>query len=704
MLTLQTRIKIDEATIRASNLTDKFSEDELGQIGDWVWQGWDMDEASRQGWLGRTEAALDLAMQVTKEKSFPWPNASNIAFPLVTIATLQFHSRAYPALVSGTDLVKCRVLGEDPEGVETARADRIGGFMSYQCLEQDTAWEEQHDRLLINLPIVGCAFKKSYFNATMGHNTSELVLARDFVLSYYAKDVASCRRKTHIVPKYRNEIHEKCLTGVYRDVTKEAWYLAAQSSAPDSQPRDARSGTTPPTTDDAAPFVFLEQHCWLDLDGDGYEEPYIILVDRASRQVLRIVSRIERMEDVAYVGTRIAHITASEYFTKYSFIPSPDGGIYDLGFGILLGPLNESVNTLVNQLVDTGTMANTAGGFLGRGAKIRGGTYTFAPLEWKRVDSTGDDLRKNIFPLPVREPSTTLFNLLSLLIDYTNRVSGATEMLVGQNPGQNTPATTSNEMVEQGLKIYAAIFKRVWRSMKEEFKKLYILNAQNLPLQVRGSGGVQGLREDYLGNPEAVCPAADPNVVSDSMRLNQATAIANRSREVPGYDPVAVELNWLRAMRVQNAKVLFPGKIPEPQPDPKLALGMEEVKLGYAKLQHEKAKFALEIFEEHNLNEAKIAQLQAQATKLLSEAKGAAAEVQIAAINATVGAMRSRNEHLLERARLLLDAKAIDNEASNNGGNVPGVAAGPGDEGLEGDALPESSGAPEPMAAGGFPQ
>ena len=136
-------------------------------------------------------------------------------------------------------------------------------------------------------------------------------------------------------------------------------------------------------------------------------------------------------------------IKPETYFTKFPFIPSPDGGFYDLGFGTLLGPLNRSIDTMINQLIDAGTMANTAGGFLSRGIKIRGGNYNFAPLEWKHVDSTGDDLRKGIMPLPVREPSQVLYTLLNLLINYGERIGGSVDILVGQNPGQNTPAETS---------------------------------------------------------------------------------------------------------------------------------------------------------------------------------------------------------------------------------------------------------------------
>src|SRR5258706_9432508 len=142
-------------------------------------------------------------------------------------------------------------------------------------------------------------------------------------------------------------------------------------------------------------------------------------------------------------NNHIIRIDPVHYFTKYTFIPSPDGGFYGLGFGALLGPLNQSVDTLVNQLVDAGTMSNSGGGFLARGVKIKGGKSSFDPFEWKPVDSTGDDLRKNIFPLPIREPSNVLFQLLGMLVGYAEKISGATDIMTGVSPGQNTPAETS---------------------------------------------------------------------------------------------------------------------------------------------------------------------------------------------------------------------------------------------------------------------
>ena len=670
MIEFEKTIPINEATLKSPNLVDKLSERDLNALGNMVWEGYNTDKFSRNKWERRTQTAMDLAMQVQKDKNFPWPGCSNVAFPLITIATLQFHSRAYPAIIPGRDIARYRSIGPDPDGKLADRASRIGTHMSYQLLEESESWEEQHDRMLINVPIVGCAFKKTYYSGIKGHNESELVLAQDLVMDYFAKSVEDCARKTHIIPMYRNEVYEKVRSGIYRDVLDMTWYKAPATPLMDSSAirQDERVGKTPPKTDSDTPFTMLEQHVNIDFDGDGYKEPYIVTIEATSKCVVRVVTRFDRMKDVTYNSYRqIVRIKATEYFTKYGFIPSPDGGIYDMGFGVLLGPLNESTNSILNQLVDAGTMSVTAGGFLGRGAKIRGGTYTFAPLEWKRVDSTGEDLHKSIYPLPVREPSNVLFQLLNLLISYTNRISGSTDTMVGENPGQNTPASNVNTMVEQGEKIYSAIFKRVWRSMKEEFKKIYIVNSIYLPdTTIFGEEGKKILREDYLGDPARVSPVADPNAISKSQRVQEAMMLKQIAMTTPGYDLQAVERNFLKAANVEGWETLYPGpdKV-QPLKNPKVQI--EEMKLEAKKMDMKlkEQMFAAELMEQRRLNAAKILQLEAQAAKLMEEAGGVQAGHQLAAFDAAIGALKVHNDMLKSKADTMLKSMELEQNAAN---------------------------------------
>lgn len=661
MLNLTSHLTLNKATINSPNLCDRFSDDDLRALGASVHENYTIDLQSRETWYRRTEAAMDLAMQVQTSKTFPWQGASNIKFPLVTIAALQFHARAYPTIVNGRKVVDARVIGVDLDGSMTKRAAKISTHMSWQLLEQDESWEEETDRSLINVPIVGVAWKKSYFDAGKGHNVSRLVLAKDLVVNYWAKSIDEAQVKTHIVPMYRNDIHERVRRGTYRDILDEAWYC---DSAPNynrehTHRQEQRDGTNAPMSNQFTPFTLLEQHCWYDLDGDGYAEPYIITIEESTQTVLRIVTRFGREEDIEKNDRgQIIKITSSEFFTKIPFIPNPDGSIMDVGFGILLGPLNESVNSTINQLFDAGTLANTAGGFLGRGAKIRGGVYTFDPFQWNRVDATGDDLRKSIYPLPVREPSGVLFQLLGFLIEYTNRISGSTDMLAGENPGQNTPAETSRNMIQQGSKIYSAIYKRVWRSLKHEYQKLYTLNALHLPLSLRfGASGDDIKREDYTAGAAAVVPVADPTITSDAERFAQARLVREASTTAAGYDGDAVERLYLTALGVHDIDTIFKGaaNMDPPPPDVKIQVAQMKIEAEMAKLEVTKTQFMMTLQSQQQVNNAKILQLQAQAFKLQAEGESEPEKNRINAFNAAIQAMREENARMDSQINTMLE-------------------------------------------------
>ena len=681
MLNLSTTIKITKDVIESPNLTHLFEQEDLSRIGEHVWDNYKQDLLSREPWLRRTSAALDLAMQVQQGKTFPWPGCSNIAFPLITIAALQFHSRAYPGIFSGTEVVQCRVIGDDPDKTKTDRAERVSCHMSWQLLEQDEGWEEQQDRALLNVPIVGTAWKKSYFDSGKGHNSSDLVLAKDLVLNYWAKSVEDCPVKTHVIPLSRNKMHSRIVEGTFRDVRDTEWYQADAPNpqvSPEEQASDNRAGIIPPNIDDRTPFIGLEQHLTLDLDGDGYAEPYIVTIEENSHQVLRIVCRFDKEHNIERTKKgEIIRIHAVEYFTKIPFIPSPDGGIMDIGFGVLLGPLNESVNSAINQLFDAGTMGNTAGGFLGRGAKIRGGVYNFSPFEWNRVDSTGDDLRKNIFPMPVREPSPVLFQLLSLLINYTEKVSGAVDISTGGNPGQNTPAQTSQTMVEQGQKVYAAIFKRIWRSLKQEFNKLYQLNALHLPPgKITFAGSTNYItREDYLGDPSAVVPAADPTVISDQQRMAQAQALLGVSKDNPAYDQDEVNLFFLKAIKIPGVKKLYKGiaSIPPPGPTEKIQVEMLKMQMHEKNLQWKKLQYISSLLEQRRLNEAKIIELYAQAALLEQQAGGVGAAQRISAFQTVIDGMKTLQGNIQDQLSQIGD---MNDSATGNPSNSQGATSG----------------------------
>lgn len=518
--------------LETSNIAEDLTEDELDKIGRDVVSEYEIDEKSREAWIKQNEEWMELALQISKTKNYPWPNASNVKYPLMTTAAIQFAARAYPALIKNPSMVKAKVTGRDKEGKKGEIALNISQHMSWQVLEQMEEWEEDMDKLTLVVPISGCAFKKSYFSQSLGRNVSELVHARDLCINYYAPTLESAIRKTHILELYDNDIVERVRRGTFRDVdlgkNNDALHILRNPRRVNDKVNKTQ---VPNDSSEKKPRIVLEQHRLLDLDEDGYEEPYIVTVDYVSKKVLRIVARF----DVDGIETNdkgeIVKITPVEYFTKYGFIPNPDGGIYDVGFGILLGSLNHSANTVMNLLIDGGTLSNMQSGFISRGLRLKAGKKRLRPGEWVNLNSTGIDLKQGIFPLPVREPSNVLFSLLGMILESGEKLSSIVDVLTGENPGQNQKATTTLALIEQGLKVFTAIHKRMYNAMDKEFKKLYRLNSIYLSAeeyyeilgQTEDQGGTIGIT-DYQTQMISISPAADPNIATEMQKITKAQA------------------------------------------------------------------------------------------------------------------------------------------------------------------------------------
>ena len=582
--------------LESTNLATELDDDTLTRIGEQVVKDYDTDEQSRSEWMKNVENWIKLATQVAEKKSFPWEGSANVKYPLVTTAAMQFSARAYPALVQGLDVVKVRVVGEDPQGEKAARATRVSKHMSYQLLEQMDDWEEDMDKITMIVPIVGCAFKKTWYDPSVKRNRSELVHAKDLVVNYYAKSLETASRKTHILYKSPNEVKEKQLKGIYLDIELSRPYI--QNSHINVE-LDKIQGISPPGEDESAPHVLLEQHRFWDLDGDGYQEPYIVTVDEESRKVLRIVSGFEQ-DSVEMQGDKIVKITPTEYFTMFPFIPNPDGGFYPLGFGALLGPLNETVNTLINQLLDSGSISILQGGFLAKGLRLKPGKMQFEPGEWKIVNAPGQDLKNSIVPLPTKEPSTVLFQLLETVVQSGKELASVAEIFTGKMPGQNTPATTTMATIEQGMKVFTAIYKRLFRSLKKEYKKLYRLNSiyldpkEEFTILDSGQPG-QVSQDDYKGDPTDIAPNADPTAVSEIQKLTKAQGLLELI-QFGTINPLEATKRVLEAQQQENPQALLNT---QPPPDPKaqelqMKMQMEQQK-GQMKMQQDQQSHQLDL-------------------------------------------------------------------------------------------------------------
>lgn len=630
-----------ETICTSNNLVEHMDEEDVKKVGEHIRVNYVNDKQSRADWEDRYADAEKLVMQLAEEKSFPWPGASNVRFPLLTIAALQYHARAYPALVRGTQPVSCRVIGEDPEGKKAARGKRVSQHMSFQIMEEDSQWEDATDKALIVQAIMGCAFKKTFNSSSLHHVCSELVMPKDLVIPYHAKSLELAPRLTHTIGLSQDEVEERIRRGLFARPKNEDAPGDSDIPMPREQvpigvigaAENDINGIQPAATDEDTPMLFLEQHLWLDLDGDGLREPYIGFVRHDGSVLYRLVSRFEK-DKVEWAGapeeSEIVRIEPEHYFTKYEFIPAPDGSIYGMGFGMLLGATNHAIDTLINMLIDAGHMNNLQSGFLARGIRVRGGEYTFRPNEWKRTDSTSADLKNGIYPLPTKEPSSVLFQCLTLLIDWGSRIGMATDAATGQNPGQNQKVGTTQAVIEQGEKVFNGIYKRTYRAMKKEFRLIYRLNYLAKPPSGKfdyadesGQGGF-ALWTDYFESNKAIVPAADPTIASKEKLLERDMHVLQMSGSQPGFNRYAVTKRVLEDMEVPNIDEIFPKPgtpgAQQPSPPPPVLVAQIKAQTEQAKLQSADRRHQLEMMEEARLNMAKILNLEAQSLKLRVEA------------------------------------------------------------------------------------
>lgn len=551
------------AFMESKNIAEKFDEQKLHDISVQASDGFEYDWRSREHWEKNLNEWTKLALQVKEEKVWPWAGASNVKYPLLSTASMQFNARAYPSLVPAQGgVVKCEVIGQDPDGTKINQAKNVSEFMSYQLLHEMDGWEEDMDKLLIMLPIVGTLFKKTYYDPTLKHNVSELILPKDVVVNYWAKSLASAERVSQIILMNKRQLKERQMSGLYLDIDLGEPTVWTEDGAQAAIIQDA-----------TLPYQIIEQHTYYDMDDDGYAEPYIITFERYTKKVLRVVPRFDD-ESIYMENDKLQKIEPIQYFTKFSFIPNPDGGFYDIGFGLLLTPLNESVNTLINQLIDAGTLNNLQGGFLGKGLKLKMGEQRWTPGEWKTVQTTADDLRKQVMPLPTKEPSDVLFKLMGTLITSGKELASVAEIFTGKMPGQNTPATTTMATVEQGMKVFTAVYKRIYRSLKSEYKKLFKLNSIYLePEKYQNVLDVPIQMSDFDPKSYNICPNADPATPTQTEKLMKAQGLMEL---LPSgiLDPVEVVRRILEAQEQPNVDKLFSQQVQQtgqfqPPPDPK---------------------------------------------------------------------------------------------------------------------------------------
>lgn len=613
------------------DLSPAFSDENLAKLGADVVADYERDKGEREGWEKKVRAALDAAAQEGQtEKTYPWDKASNVKYPMLTVASLQFNARAYPAIVKGDEAVSVKVVGKDngrpqigpdgqpmmavggvpvqmvpgpggqpmamamtpmgpmpvppdaqpepvwdrPPGFKAARAQRVRDYLNSVVFYDVEGWEEDTDQLLMQLPIVGCAFRKVCYKDGEWH--INLVPALNLIAPVKARDVKSSPRLTEEIPDvFPYQIEEKIALKIYREV--------------DLQPQG---------DDEQAPRLLLEQHRLMDLDEDGISEPYIITVDKETSQVLRIESNFSPKEALE-AGGRVRKL--STYYVKYDFFPNPKGEFYGIGFGHLLESIGEVVNTMVNQLIDAGTAEIAGGGFIASGVRLQGNSSSvkFRPGEYKTVNGvTGAQLKDSIWERTFPKPSTVTFQLLDLMLGAAKDISSVKDVITGE-ASNNGQVGTTLALIEQGLQVFTAIYKRVYRSLKEEFTMLF----EGLS-RYGGEAAAEGYQR-LLDDPQAdfatdfalddldIRPVSDPSSVTKMQKMGMGQFLMSTLEPMMsvGGNGQEVMRRVYEAADVEDIEKLFPPQeVPPPDPE-KMAKAEENMaSAGLKAAQTEKTK------------------------------------------------------------------------------------------------------------------
>lgn len=615
------------------NIAELLDDSELSEIASEVWSGYSVDTESRREWMEKANRAMELAKQVSGGRMYAGEATADVMYPLISTAAIQYSSRALSAIMKPEEVVKHRVIGRDPDGLKAARGVRVSNHMNYQILEQMDDWDGDMDKLLVSKSILGCYFKKIYFDTIDGINKSIIVSPIDLVINYYAKSMASAPRKTHILEYSHNQYLEHVNSGLWMDI-----------------------GLLEPSNKEQCTHVFLEQHTTYDLDGDGYAEPYIITINEKNRDIVRIVACYD--EDSISINDKtenIVKIVPKQYFVKFGFMPSFDGGFYDIGFGVLLSPINESMNTILNQLIDAGTFANRQCGFIGNGVKLlRGGesgVVRFKSGEWKMVQSMGGQMSNNIVPLPVREPSMTLFQLLGMLMESAKELSSRSDLLSGTQSQHNVPATTTLALIEQGLQVFGGIYKRVFKGLKAEFKMLFELNKDYLDEDdyLTIVDDENATIDDYRVEGFDIVPVSTNSTITDTQKYVKAQAVREWYGQ-NGINSAEIIKYYFEALEIPDAaRFIAPPPPPQQGPTFQEKIMLEQIRLEDMKLRLNAEKLESEI----EINKHKEGEIRSKTIKNIAVAESQEVGTQIEAYQRESDGIMQRVQMLNEQIELL---------------------------------------------------
>ena len=543
------------------NLSELIDPEDLQSITSDVVDSYQADKESREEWESTFERGFDLLGLKLQETSEPFEGSCTAVSPLIIEAAVKFQSKATIELFPSGGPVRTQVVGDvDKEREE--QATRVQDFMNYQFTEQISEYFDEFEKMLFHLPLIGSAFKKMYYDPALRRPCSEFIPIDQFYVSYYASDIQKAERYTQVIHRSRTEMERDIQSGMYMDVGLE------DPTTPDptsfTSKIDSIMGISPADNFDQQ-YVLLEQHCYLDLpepfnSEDGVALPYVVTVEKESRQVIGLRRNWAKDDETK---------TKQTYFTHYKFVPG--FGFYGLGLIHLLGNMTMSATSALRSLVDAGQFSNLPGGFKARGVRIVGNNDPIAPGEFREVEATGLDLQKSIVPLPYKEPSQTLFNMLTFMTGAGQKFADSTEQIVNESSNYG-PVGTTMALIESSAKFFSAIHKRLHKSQRDEFRILSKINFEFLPDEYPydvPNITTSVFKSDFDGRVDVI-PVSDPNIPSAAHRLSMAQMVLQLSSQAPQgmYNIQQVHLSILKAANIQNPDRFFTPQTPPEPHDP----------------------------------------------------------------------------------------------------------------------------------------
>mgnify|MGYP003629871962 FL=1 len=535
------------------DISEMLEDAELDDIANDVMENFQADKDSRADWESMFERGFDLLGLKLEQGSEPFEGACTAVHPLLIESAVKFQSKASGELFPSSGPIKTQILGKSTAEKEL-QANRVQNFMNYQVTEQMPEYFDEFERMLFHLPIIGSAFKKLYYDATTKRPKSEFIPIDQFYISYYATDLSNADRYTHVIYRSPVEIARDINAGVYQDIDLPT--PASSNITSFAEKMDTIIGLSP-SMDSDPQYILLEQHCYLDIEEDDIPLPYIVTVESQSRQILSI-RRNYKQDDQN--KEKISH------FVHYRFVPG--FGFYGLGLIHFLGNLTMSATAAMRSLIDAGQFANLPGGFKAKGVRIVGDNDPIAPGEFKEVEATGIDLSKAIVPLPYKEPSSTLFQMLNFVANAGQKFADSTEQVISDAASYG-PVGTTMALLEASSKFFSAIHKRLHKAQKDEFRILARIDYDYLPKEYPYDVPYEDrsiFREDFDGRIDII-PVSDPNIPSNAHRMMMANMALQMAQQSPPGMFNLEELNRtiLNAANMPNVDQILPPKI-EPKP------------------------------------------------------------------------------------------------------------------------------------------